>query len=252
MRIMILFAALLAATAHAAAPTVDAHAASADRNTSAGITVTLPTNSAGDLLAILVSNSDVALDALSGYTQVFFGTAGSGHCRLYLYYKTAGASEANPTITSSGVASYYAIRALAISGWDSMAPVTADSQFGGQETTFAAPDATATGDALVLRALSYCRGTDAITGNPDTLVGDANSGSTTNPDVRLVVTQTTATAGAVGTGDFTASTAERGVTGTILFHGGAGGGGVSQVLTLHQPDRAYGPQRSQQLGGLLQ
>lgn len=216
---------VLGANAQAAAPSLDASATSAVRNMTS-VVATLPAHSAGDLLVIAVASDDGAtspISDISGWSRIT-EIVNTIHSRFNLFYKTAGASEADPTVTTSGGNAYFAIRSLAISGWDGNAPVTANNAYtGSSTTTFTAPDATATGDALVLRFLVYSDGSStAITGTPDTLVGTNTSGGTTGSDQTLVTTQKDAVAGAVGSADFTANDGERGIAVTAIFHGGAG------------------------------
>jgi hypothetical protein len=103
-RIALLFWLLLAASAHAAAPTFVA--AGAESTTS----VALPAGiTAGDVLIILAQSSNQAITAPAGWTEIDSqarmagGTAAAaGANRLAVFWKRAGASESAVAITNPG------------------------------------------------------------------------------------------------------------------------------------------------------
>lgn len=240
MRAIIGLVALLWAVAlQAASPVLESSTTSAARGASS-LTVTLPMHSEGDGLVIFVSHGSTSdtsdLNAVSGWSKAEFSVA--SNVQLALLWKTAGASEADPVVSpSSGGTTYeFAARAMRITGWDGQTPSFDAGTFTGSgDTTYTAPTLTPTEDALVLRALARGNGnTGQITSTPDTLVGTHNSGSTTNGDVSLSVTQKDLAGGvASGTADFTADTGERAVAGTVLLEAAAAGGSAIAPITMH-------------------
>ena len=191
------------------------------------LTVVLPSGVAAGDMILLCGAQDAAdgVEVPTGYTQVYQGTA-STSMTMAAFYKLAGSSESNPTWDVSDASSEgISVLAVRISGWDEAAPVQSNNIVTGNVTTRDSPDATATGDCLVIRHLGIAHGNVVSLVNPDTLVANF-APSTSSAVVTTGVSQKDDGTGAVGAGTWSwTSPSDRAGGGTIIVHGGGGGGG---------------------------
>lgn len=92
---------------------------STDTADSGEVFPTLPSHAADDLLICLVESRDNVAHTISGWTEYYTGTL-TNH-RASIFYKKAGSSESNPTVTHSGGSSIIA-RCAAFRGVDATTP----------------------------------------------------------------------------------------------------------------------------------
>lgn len=193
-----------------AIPTVVDVATGVQASGSTSYTVTLPTYSEGDKLYIALARDGAGTLTLAGWTELHDDIPiGAPSAVFNMWYKTAGAAEANPVTVSSGLSERAVWVAWSVSGDDGINAEAADGSGTGTLATYGAVTSTVN-ECLRISIVATDLVTDPITvpASHDTVgVISVTSGATVG-----VYSQALLTAGVSSTPNSTLNASEEWIT----------------------------------------
>ena len=161
----------------AGSPTFKASTVAANSNTTS-MTVTLPTNAAGDSIILAVEHlSSQPITTPSGYTAVYQTIARHADAPLIdIYRKVSSGSESNPAIAFTSGTGYATATALTYSGISGVGQMDRNYQYSG--LTMSSQTVTASANSLILtffaNSYGYVDYTITVTGTGSTTRAVAN------------------------------------------------------------------------------
>lgn len=169
------------------------------------ITGTLPTNSVGDLLAVMAAIDDTgqnsAFDTPSGWTAAFIDDSSNLRTLFALFYKPSTGGETSVTVTWTGINEKSVLRMISLSGVDLAAPVNlVGTASNGVDASVETNDLTTTVDvAFVLGCIT--RDGSELTFTPAASWSDRGVSGSGNPNgvTGYLCSRTAGAAGPIGT-----------------------------------------------------